>query len=350
MTKAKAGKIAPYQLFFIIFVSRVVVTLTYVQTVSVGKLSTDLLISVLLSYALTMLLCVPIYLCSRKNKNPLDVKWIAVLYGLYFLYFSAENVCRFSYFATSELNIKLSTGFLSIAIIACACYASFMGIEGISRFGVFCSCVLIITIVAVVVFNIKNMDFVNIFPIVENSKMRLLKNSMFFTSSSIEPALFLALENKVNGDKKKPLFLGLTASYIVIFILILLCTLVMGAASSLQAFPIFTVFQLASIGSMSRLDVFHTAFWVLALFMKTAVLIYSSSLCIKKYKHSTKCVVLSGISIAIAFVINVITGTNIVNVTSTVFVVTFCAYCVAIPLLSLIFIKKRRTDDIIENQ
>lgn len=350
MIRSKAGKIAPYQLFFILFVSRVVVTLTYIQTVTVGKLTTDLLISLLIAYGLTMLFCVPIYLCAKNNKNPFDVKWISLLYSLYFVYFSALNVSRFSYFATSQLNPQLSIAFFALIIVVCACYAGIMGIEGISRFGVFCGVVLIITVVTVVCFNIKNSEFVNIFPIIDNTRSDVLKNSIVLTSNSIEPAVYLALVNKVNGKEKKTLFFGISASYFVIFILLLLCNLVMGSAAGLQAYPIFTVFQLASIGSMSRFDIFHTAFWVLALFFKVSILIYSASICIKKYRHSTKCVIISVITIAVAVVITVILGTKMVDITKIISVATFGVFCFLIPVLSLLLIKKRRMDDVIEKQ
>lgn len=350
MIKSKAGKIAPYQLFFALFVSRVVVTLTYVQTVSVGKLSTDLLISILLSYCLAIVLCLPVYFCSKKNKNPFSVAWIGLLYGVYFIYFSAVNVSRFSYFATSQLNPQSSMLFFIVLIIAGACYAAIMGVEGISRFGVFCGVVLVVTVVAVVVFNLKNIEIVNLFPIVDNKRIDILKNAVVLTSNSVEPALFLALENKVNGDKRNPLFLGITVAYVVIFILILLCEFVMGAASSLQAYPIFTVFQLASIGSMSRLDIFHTAFWVLALFLKVSILLYCATICVKKYQHRTKCVISSLFAIAVSYLITIAMGTSMVNVTKIISVVTFLLFCVLVPILNLIFGKEKRIDDTVEEK
>lgn len=348
MTNSKPGKIAPYQLFFILFVSRVVVSLTYVQSVSVGKMSADLLISIFASWGLSMLACVPAYLCTKKGKNPFKVKWVAILYAVYFIYFSAVNVSRFSYFATSRLTPESSMLFFITAILLCACYGAVMGIEGLGRFGAFCGVILLLTVVMVVVFNIKNAEAINLFPIIKNTRMDIVKNTALLSANSIEPAVFLSLEDKVNGDKKKPLFLGITASYAVIFLLILMCQLVMGFASQAQAYPIFALFQLASMGSMSRLDIFHIAFWVLAIFLKVSGLIYCSTLCVKKYKHSVKCVAASLLSVAVAVIITMVVGMNMVNVTKIISCVMFSVCSVIIPLLSLFFIKKSRVDSIVE--
>lgn len=348
MNNSKPGKIAPYQLFFILFVSRVVVSLTYVQSVSVGKMSADLLISIFAAWALSMIACIPAYLCAIKGKNPFNITWLAVLYALYFIYFSAVNVSRFSYFATSRLTPESSMLFFIMAILLCACYGAVMGLEGLGRFGAFCGVILLLTVVIVVVFNIKNADSVNLFPIIRNTRTDIFKNILLLSSNSIEPALFLSLEDKVNGEKKKPLFLGITASYGVIFLLILMCQLVMGFASQVQAYPIFALFQLASMGAMSRLDIFHIAFWVLAIFLKVSGLIYCSTLCIKKYKHSTKCIAASILSVAVAVIITMVVGMNMVNVTKIISVVMFIVYSVMIPLMSLFFIKKSRVDNIVE--
>ncbi len=348
MTSSKPGKIAPYQLFFFIFVSRVVVSLTYVQSVSVGKISSDLLISVFASWCLTMLVSIPVYLCVSKGKNPFKIKWIAVLYSIYFIYFSAVNVSRFSYFATTRLTPESSMLFFIIAILLCACYGAVMGIEGLGRFGAFCGIILLLTVAMVVVFNTKNADFINLFPIVKNTRTDIIKNIILLSANSIEPAVFLSLEDKVNGDRKKPLFLGITASYAVIFLLILMCQLVMGFASQLQAYPIFALFQLASMGSMSRLDIFHIAFWVPAIFLKVSGLVYCSTLCVKKYKHSVKCVIASLLSVAVAVFITMVVGMDMINLTKVISTVMFVVYSVIIPLISILFIKKSRVDNVVE--
>lgn len=336
ITKAKRGQISPYQLFFVLFVSRIVVSLTYVQTVSVGELGTDFLFSIALSYILTMLLSVPIFLCCKSNLKVV----FQLLYSIYFIWLSAVNINRFSYFASSRINPDSSMVFFIIAIVIASCYCAIMGVEGISRFGSFCGILLLITVFFVLVFNLHNLSMINYYPVNSNSRLDVFKNAFVMTSNSAEASILLILSNKVNGEKIKAYMTGMTASYITIFILIAFVIGIMGNAATLQSYPIFTLFQMASAGSFSRLDMLHTAFWVLALLLKSSVFIYASSVVIKNYKHSTKCIAVSLALLGVSLFITLVLGTAMVGITKIVSVVTFLIFVVALPLITLIVRRK----------
>ena len=79
-------------------------SLTYVQSVSVGKFDTDVPISFALSMPLTFLMSVPAVLCVKKKKSPQLSSVLGVAYLLYFLFFSSLTVERFAYFATTKMN------------------------------------------------------------------------------------------------------------------------------------------------------------------------------------------------------------------------------------------------------
>lgn len=329
---SKRGKIAPYQLFFVLFVSRIVVSLTYVQTVSVGILSTDFLISIALSFLFTMLLSIACVLCSVRGLKPP----LIVLYAVYFVWLSSLNVGRFSYFASSRINANSSMIYFIIAIVVAGCYCAILGIESVSRFGSFCGVLLIITVFSVFLFNIHNLDGLNYFPIYTNSKNDILKNALVMTSNSIEPALLLVLSNRINGAKAKPFYYAILSSYFTVFMLILFVIGVLGSASSLQSYPIFTLFQMASVGSFSRLDMLHTAFWVLALLLKISVLIYSSSLVIKKYKHSTKCIIISFLVIVISIISNSFVTFESTEINKYISLISFVLFVLVLPIVTLI--------------
>lgn len=340
MTNAKRGKIAPYQLFFIIFVSRILISLTHIQTVSVGKLSTDILISVAMAYLLTIIISIPAYLCVIKNKNPFDNKFVSCFYAVYFIYSAAVNISRFSYFAVSELNPDTSILFFVVIIIFAAAYCAVMGIEALGRFGVFCGAILITALAGVFVFNIKNFEVINFYPVIANSKANILKNAVYFASNSIEPALILSLGKRVNGNLAKPIFYSYSASFSLILLTLLFCNAVMGASASLQAYPIFTLFQMASVGSMSRFDMFHTGFWVLGLLLKTSVLIYSSTLCLKKLNHTKKTVFFSAGTFVFSVLITKVVGTAMIQTTKEFNMILYAVFILLLPVLGLIFKKK----------
>ena len=336
VSKSKFGKISPNQLFFVLFVSRIVVTLTYVQTISVGILGTDFLISIALSYALTLLFSLPVVFCIKNGKNPLKNQIVSVLYSILYIWLSGVNISRFSYFASSRFTPNLSMIFFIFIICACALYCSSLGIEGISRFGSFCGVLLIVTVIMVMVFNFKNIEMLNYYPIYSNSTLDIVKNSFVMTSNSTEIILLLALSKRVNGDVIKPFVSSITASYFVIFLLIFFVIGVMGSSSSLQAYPIFSLFQLASVESISRLDALHISFWVLALLLKCSVLFYCSSSIMTKYKFKTKCIISAVLSLFVALFITEILSTKMVEISKHISVSSFAIFTVLIPLFSLI--------------
>lgn len=340
----KRGEISPLQIFFMLVISRIVVSFTYVQAVSVGKLSSDLLISILLSNLFVLTASIPIYICLKNNKNPADYPVLGILYCAYFLYFSAISVSRFSYFASSQIGSSIPTPLFAVLICICAGYCAILGIEGIGRFSLFCGALLITMLIVVLSLNLDDFSFINFYPIVQNSKLSILKNAVLFMSNSVEPAVMLIVSKHINGKKITPLLFSSVASGATIFTLIFFCIGVMGSAATVQAYPIFSLSQLASIESMSRLDMLHTAFWVVSLLLKSSLLIYASSICFVKGGHITKCIAFSIAVIASSFVITELIGTAIINVAKIISVSFFCALTIASPLV-LIFIKRKNSNE-----
>ena len=341
--------ISGYQLFYILLVSRVVVTLTYFKSISAGNLSTDMLISFGIAYLLSLVFALPAYYCAVKYKNPLENKWVSLLYMLLFIYLAAANISRFAYFASSGVYPESSMTFVIILITAAVCYSAVLGIESLGRFSLFCGAVLFFVAAVVILANLKNINPVNYYPVFKNSRREIYENSLVFASNSLEPAVFLSLCTRVNGKKAKPLFFGITASYLLIFLIMFTCIGVMGGAGELYAFPVFTLFQLASVGTFSRLDMIHTAFWVFSLFLKSSVFIYCASVSVKRFRHSVKCAVLSVVSGAGAIVINQLTlKTNLTDKSIIISAAICFVFVVLIPIMFLIFGKKNKGAEVLE--
>lgn len=345
---AKRGKIPPYQLFCILFVSRLVVTLTYIQSIINGKLAADLLISIVASYLASIIMSMPVIFCIKKYKNPLKNKWISPAFGLYFIYLASLSISRFSYFASSRLHPQSNAVFFIVLILIAVCYAVSMGIEGLGRFSVFNAALLIFAIIIAVAFNIKNFSAINFFPSYLNSHSIITSNVFILSANTVEPAVLLALSDRVNGKAEKTYFAALSTSYLTIFVLMGLCVGVMGASASLQSFPIFTLFQMAYLGGMSRLDIVHTAFWIFGVFLKCSVLLYCASIMFEKYSHKTKSVAVSGLSVIVCLLMTGYVGTMMTGLSKTVNMVLALIFCIIIPIISLIFIKKQKGEELLE--
>ena len=338
MISSQRNKIAPISIFFMLYISRVVVTLTNMQSVSSGLVNTDMLISIVIALGLNLLLCLPAIWCYKNNKNPFEVKGVNLFYALYFIFLAGVNISRFSYFASTVLNPESSAWVFSLIIAVCAGYSSRFGIEGLSRFSAFGFILIVLTVLVGTIFNFKNYDEINLYPVIANSNQAIAENVLYMTSSSVEVVVLLCLGKKVNGSAVKP--------FVFSVILILFINATMGDAANLQAFPVYTMFQLAKIGLFERLDVLQISFWIFGIFIKSVLLIYCSSISIKSYKNSTKCIVFSVLALAVSFALTEFTDPS--TITPTALIAPYLVACVLIPLFTLIFKKKNSGDELIE--
>lgn len=347
MTSAKRNKIADISIFTMLYISRIVVSLTNAQSVTTGLLfKTDMLISVLISMGMSLILCVPVIYCYKKNKNPLDIKWVAAFYGLYFIFVAAVNVSRFSYFASTTFNPDSQTWIFSLLIVACSLYCACLGIEALSRFSSMGFILLVITVSTMILCNLKNYNEIDLYPVIQNDTGTILKNTVLITSQTSELAVFLCLCKRTNGDCVKPFIRSIIASFFTIFVLFLVVIGVMGDSASLHSFPVYTMFQMAKFGSFERIDILHISFWIFAVLIKSVLFIYCASVCIKPFKNTVKCTVSSLLVLVLSFILTDVLQKG--SMTPVILAVPFCIFCVIIPVLTLIFKKRNYGDELVE--
>ena len=294
----------------------------------------------------TLLLSLPVIYCYKKHKNPFDIKWVGFFYSLYFIFIAGINISRFSYFASTTLNPNSQAWMFSIIVVACAFYGAYLGIEGLARFSAFGFSLLVASILAALILNFQNYQEINFYPVIRNSNDEMINNILTMTGNSTELALFLCLSKKVNGRAVKPYVWSLIASFFSLFVLVLFVNAVMGDAASLQNFPIYNLFQLAKVGLFERIDVLYISFWIFGIFIKSVMLIYCSGISFKPMKKSTKCVISSVLTLAIAVIFTELTQVN--TLPKIVNFIPFAAFGIIIPILTLIFKKRNYGDEFIE--
>ena len=339
MTEAKSGVISQSQFFFLIFVSRAVVSFTYVQAISVGNFSADILLSFVLSYVAVLLLSLPAVLCLKKGKSPLKNRVAAPIYSFYFLAFAAVNVGRFAYFASSRMNPRISLLVFAFLVLTAACYCAYLGIESLGRFASFCGVILLFVIIVATVLNIDKFNILNIYPVWNNSRENMIMNTAVFTSNTIEPVLLLTLGDRVNKNPSKPYYLGVSLAFLSVLLLLVFCCGVLGRGADFSSFPIFTLFQLASFFNTSRMDIIHTAFWVLGVLLKCSVLIYCCVECIKKPSRKKSCVISAIITFLFTALIYYAAQSYISNYSKPATIALFVLLGVVVPTLWLVFSK-----------
>lgn len=347
MVCSKRDKIAPISIFFLLYISRVVVSLTSVQSVTAGNMSTDIAVSCIMAMLFELLLSIPAILCCVKKKNPFDVKWIKWFYIVYFIYLTGVNISRFSYFASSVINPETSAWIFSLLIAVCVAYASQLGIEGISRFSGFAFILIITTIIVGLVFNIKNYEEINLYPIITNSRQTIFENVIYMTSSATEIPIFLCLSKNVNKSPVKPYALSVVSAFITTFLLLLFINATMGDAAKLNDFPVYTLFQMAKIGLFERLDAFLISLWIFGIFIKAVLLIYCASSKTGSKKTSVKCITFTLLGLAIAVFFTEFVSKN--NPSLWIYLIPYSIFCVIIPLLTLVFKRRNLGDELLEN-
>ena len=177
---ATRGKISPLGLFYILFICRIVVSLTSTHSVSKTEINSQALISYILAMLLTVVFSLPAIFCCKKGKNPIDVKCVSKLYYAYFLIVASVSVSRFSYFASTTLNPEKQGWLFALIVCICAFYGAFLGIEALSRFSAFCFVLLSLAVVSVILCNFNTFREINFYPVITSSKFDLIENAVVF--------------------------------------------------------------------------------------------------------------------------------------------------------------------------
>ena len=344
--KYKRGKISPFSLFAMFFVSRVLVVFTVCNVTSLGIYSSDMLISLGLGMALTLLISIPAVYAANKKRDLLQPKWVSILYGIYFLYLGAVTIGRFSFFASMELNENTQSLFLASFIILACVYAAWLGIEPISRFGSFILAVTILGVISVVGFCVRDFSILNLFPFTRNNTSGILINSLSIACETSEVILLMVLAPKVNGKIAKPFYSSIVLSFIACGLLFLFSLGVLGNTASVSSFPFYELSQISKFDESERLDSVYTAFWIFAVFLKSSLFLYCAADCFKFKKHG-KGVVLSGIGIfAITWLIAEIDF--FLRVQNWAIIIPFLIFGLIIPVIGLVFRKKSKGEILLE--
>lgn len=343
---ATRGKISPLGLFYILFICRIVVSLTSVHSVSKTEINSQSLISYILAMLLTVVFSLPAIFCCKKGKNPIDVKCVSKLYYVYFLIVASVSVSRFSYFASTTLNPETQGWLFALIVCTCAFYGAFLGIEALSRFSAFCFVLLSLAVISVILCNFNTFREINLYPIITSSKFDLIKNAVVFASNTSEIAMLLAIFPKVNGRCERSYIRFICLSFLTVFILLYFAIAVMGKSVVIRNFPFYSFFQISKFGTFERLDVLHISFWIMGVFVKAVTSLYCASSCISNKPKRSFVFASSFIVFVISILMLKLSDGQGVNYEFTM--ILFFVFCVIIPVSTLVFKKKNYGDELVK--
>lgn len=276
----------------LIFISYMLVALTYIPTNEASAKNIDKLASVFIAMLIVFLSFLPVYFITKRNENyniidcvqrdakPLT-KPVALFYVLAFSYTVILTTSRFSLFITSVLLVESKTAVFIIIILVAACYAAFLGIEAIARASLFVFAVLIFSMIFSSIILLKDVDLLNFRPLFYNGTASAFAEAAVDASKLIEAAVLGILAPKIVGGIKKTVITFVISFWIAVTLLAFLVISILGEYGSVQLFPVYTLVSLARIGNFHRFDAILSGIWIAGDFIKAAVLITVSSECMK---------------------------------------------------------------------
>lgn len=279
------------QLFGMLFISRMIVNITYNPFMASKGDVIDHLISAVIAYLLTFLLVIPVYLLYRRRpgmnlvdnayfllKKPVAVTVVAV-YALYFLLVSCYTLSLFDSFVANVMSPKIPILMLSIAIVITACYGAFKGIEALARSSGIVLIGVCIALIFLLCALMPEIEPENIPPFLYDGPQSMITGvCLMISRTSCIPVMAMLLP-LVKGNVKKGIFFWNTSAYLVIAAMIFTIVGCLGDYLKTQVFPIYAATSIAEIGMFKRLDALFLGIWTTGLFVKIALFLYLISAC-----------------------------------------------------------------------
>lgn len=350
----RRNNLALYQVFCMLFVSRLLVTLTYIPSLNAGQTDANLIFSILLLFPITLLSALPLYfLLRRTGDNLLDAAYrvspklmdvSGVGLGLWFLMTAALTLARFEFFVTSEMTPQASAVFFAFLVVVAALYAAYHGLETIGRIGTVLFVLMLLGFGFIIFTMADRMNLNNFVPFLTRPFSENLMTSVGLSSNTVEIAVLALYRNRINGKSGRMFPFWLGAVVITVITLYTVCVGTTGYYVKTQTFPIYSLAVLAETGILERLDALHTSFWIMGVFMKTALMIVCAVTCFqtvfRKTKQNLLLVACGAGIIGVSLIIsrNLLSYTGISNIL--MYVLPFVLFVILLPLFLLIARKK----------
>lgn len=286
-------RVSVCQLFIMLFISRMVVNVTYssynsdIATLRYG------MVSALFALVATLLMSIPVFLMYKTNNGRtvtdnsyfLFKKWgaiIAVVYGLYFLWVLINTLSQFNIMVTNVLNPTSSVFILSLAVIIASMYGAYKGIEALGRASTILFFFIVIALIILLCTLLPQTDYLNIEPVTLQDTGSITETALSMISkNSCIPALAILLPF-AKGNTKKGVVWWTIAVYLSTALLILIIVAVLGDYLETQIFPVYSITALASLGVTKRLDGLFLGVWTAGMFVKISLFMYLLSACVKR--------------------------------------------------------------------
>lgn len=286
-------KISAFQFYSLLYLSRVLTTVTYIPSYTKGITETDLIISTAFRFVFGVILMLPVYFLYRRNasenildaarrRSPVLAKLLAVAYAFAFLYFTVSTIARLDVFAGTIIFPETNVNYLLLFVVITGCYGAYLGLQPLGRSAVLFLIMVVPALVFVASSLTKKVDILNFSPLFYNGAAPVMKTALNALGRTVEYITVVIALPRVTGNVKKGYFLWLIAQNFTAASLFFLTAGVMGGFTDTQLFPMHTLASIAQFSLFERLDSIFTGVWILCAFLKIAFLIYLMISVLKK--------------------------------------------------------------------
>lgn len=286
-------KISAVQAFSLLFISRILVTLTYVPQLNIGSFDSDLFLSIPVSFALMLLLILPMYFLLKNNRElsvPAHAEGVSkrlarlfyLLYFLFFAYNAATAIARFVLYTNSELQPQASPIAIALIVILIASYIAWLGIEVLARSSMIIAVVICIGTLMIFIGTFPRISRLNFSPLFYDGAQAFGCNIISSFSQTVELAALAIMVPMTSGKIKKGFFVWLGGLLVFLFMIVFSVVGVLGEFSESQLFPVYTATVLSEFNASQRLDALQTGIWLTAVIVKASYLIILCDTCLGK--------------------------------------------------------------------
>ncbi|MCO7136947.1 spore germination protein [[Clostridium] leptum] len=289
-------KISVSQLFFMLFVSRLVLSLTYLVGSNERVMGSDYLFVVLFQIVINFILVIPVFLMMRQypGQNVIEASqtaWgkggtvVAVVYGLFFLIECIQSVGDFGFFASTTMTSNLSSFWFSVLILVAAAYAATLGLEALARTSAILAVIIFLSVIYVIVSVTPAIDPLSMRPFFEAKTSQFAKGIFQSISQNPELVFLLMLIPFAKGKAKKGFAIWNIVTVASILSIDTIGRLVLGNAYYTTTFPFYTTATVTATGMAQRSDALTAAIWAGGAFVKAALMLTLLALALERVFH-----------------------------------------------------------------
>lgn len=278
------SKITVFQLFSMLFLSRIILDLAYSADGSKGELW-DFVISAAIALPITVLLCIPSYILAKASPDVLIAeqphfgKISSFIFSIYFVLAGSYTLYSFIQFLNETVSADVSVVLLLLIVIIAACYGAYKGIEALVRSSVLILVLSVIMMIFMICALIPKIQLLNYPPLMKNGAGNVLKGVFMMISRSYGIPCVAALLPFTNGKRFRGIVAWSFAVYGAVAIITAVITGVLGAFIKTQPYPVYTAAGIAEYGVLQRLDFAYLGIYTAGLFIKLSLFLFIISIC-----------------------------------------------------------------------